>query len=126
MRLLWSLPKAAPALLRHLVAYAELAGQDLEQSRRDLGLRLVASLILVVAAVFGLFFACLIIIALTWDTPNRVAAIGWLTGFFAVVALFCGLYRSKVIGAQAPFLSTVRREWAEDRVILEKILSDQD
>jgi uncharacterized membrane protein YqjE len=126
VRLLWSLPKAAPALLRHLVGYAELAGQDLEQSKRDFKLRLVASLMLLVAALFAVFFGCLIIIALTWDTPNRVAAVGWITGFFAMVALFCGLYRSKVIGAQTPFLGTVRREWAEDRVILEKILSDQE
>ena len=50
MRLLWSLPKAAPALLRHIVGYAELAGQDLEQTQRDLGARLLA------AAIFG---ACL-------------------------------------------------------------------
>jgi len=26
VRLLWLLPKAAPALLRHMAAYAELAG----------------------------------------------------------------------------------------------------
>lgn len=126
MRLLWSLPKAAPALLRHLVAYAELAGQDFEQSKRDLGSRLVASLLLVVAVMFAVFFACLVVIALTWDTSNRVAAIVSITGFFVLVALVCGLYRSRVVGAQTPFLSTVRREWAEDRVILDKILSDQE
>ena len=124
MRLLWSLPKAAPAILRHLVAYAELAGQDLEQSTRDLGLRLVALLVLGVAGVFAILFGCLVIVAMTWDTPSRVPAIGGITAFFVVLALFCGLYRSRVIGAQTPFLGSVRREWAEDRIILEKILSD--
>jgi uncharacterized membrane protein YqjE len=126
VRLLWSLPKAAPALLRHLVAYAELAGSDLEQSKHDLGTRLVASLVLVVAAFFAILFGCLIIVALTWDTPNRVAAIAWIAGFFGIVAVACVLYRSKIVGVQKPFLSTVRREWAQDRVILEKILSEPE
>ena len=34
MRVLWSLPKAAPALLRHLGAYVELAALDLERAKR--------------------------------------------------------------------------------------------
>lgn len=108
------------------MGYAELAAQDLEQARRDFRLRLVVSLLLVVAAVFAIFFGCLVIIALTWDTPNRVAAIAGIAGFFAIVALICAVYRAKVVGNQTPFLSTVRREWAEDRVILDNILSDQE
>ncbi len=126
MRLLWSLPKAAPALLRHLVAYAELAGQDLEQTKRDLGARLVASVALIVCLFFAIFSACLVVVALTWDTQYRVAAIAGMGGGFLLIAIICGLYRSKIISAQSPFLGTVRREWAEDRVILERILSEQD
>jgi uncharacterized membrane protein YqjE len=126
MRLLWSLPKAAPALLRHLVAYAELAGQDLEQTKQEFGARLVASALLALCVFFAIFSLCLIVVALTWDTPYRVAAIAWMGGAFIVLAVIAGLYRSKVMGGQAPFLGTVRREWAEDRVILEKILADQD
>jgi uncharacterized membrane protein YqjE len=126
MRLLWSLPKAAPALLRHLVAYAELAGQDLEQTKREFGARLIASVLLALCVFFAIFCLCLIVVALTWDTPYRVSAIAWMGGAFIVLAIIAGLYRSKVIGGQAPFLGTVRREWAEDRVILEKILADQD
>ncbi len=126
MRLLWSLPKAAPAILRHLVGYIELAAEDLEQTHRDLGARIVASLILGIALFFLIFTACVAVLALTWDTPHRLAAIGWMGATFLVVALFAGLYRSKVVGARSPFLGTVRREWAEDRVILERILSDQD
>jgi uncharacterized membrane protein YqjE len=45
---------------------------------------------------------------------------------FLVGAAVAVLYRSRVVSAQAPPLGTVRKEWAEDRVILEKILSDQD
>jgi uncharacterized membrane protein YqjE len=126
VRLLWSLPKAAPAILRHLVAYAELAGIDLERTQRDLSTRLLASAVLGVCIFFVLFSACLVVVALTWDTPNRVSAIVWMGGAFLLVAVIAGLYRSKIVAAQPPFLATVRREWAEDRVILEKILSDQD
>jgi uncharacterized membrane protein YqjE len=126
VRLLWSLPKAAPAILRHLVAYAELAGQDLERTQRDFGARLLASAIVGLCVFFVIFSGCLAVVALTWDTPYRVPAIAWMGGAFILVALIAALYRSRVIGAQSPFLGTVRREWAEDRVILERILSDQD
>lgn len=126
MRLLWSLPKAAPAILRHLVAYAELAGQDLERTQREVGARLLASAIVGLCVFFVILSGCLAIVALTWDTPYRVSAIAWMGGVFLVVAVIAALYRSRVIGGQSPFLGTVRREWAEDRVILEKILSDQD
>jgi uncharacterized membrane protein YqjE len=126
VRLLWSLPKAAPAILRHLVAYAELAGQDLERTQNDLGAKLFASAVVGLCVFFVILSGCLAVVALTWDTPNRVSAIAWMGGTFLLVAVIAGLYRSKVIGAQSPFLGTVRREWAEDRVILEKILSDQD
>lgn len=126
MRLLWSLPKAAPAILRHLVAYVELTADDIEQSYRELSARLFASIIFGIAIFFLVFSACLAVVALTWDTPHRVTAIGWMGGTFAFIALIAGLYRARTIGAQTPFLGSVRREWAEDRVILERILSDQD
>jgi uncharacterized membrane protein YqjE len=126
VRLLWSLPKAAPAILRHLVAYAELAGQDLERTQRDLGARLFASAVVGLCVFFLILSGCLVVVALTWDTPYRVSAIAWMGGAFLAIAIVAALYRSKVIGGQSPFLGTVRREWAEDRVILERILSDQE
>jgi uncharacterized membrane protein YqjE len=127
MRLLWSLPKAAPALLRHIAGYAELAGQDLEQSQRDLSARLLAGAMVGMSLFFLLFCVCLLVIALTWDTPYRVAAIAWMGGFFVLTAVSALLYRSKIVGRQTPFLGTVRREWHEDRILLERILSaDED
>ena len=126
VRLLWSLPKAAPAILRHLVAYVELAAEDLEQTHRDLGARLVASVVVGVSLLFLLLTACLAVVALTWDTGYRVAAIGWMGAVFFVVAVVAVVFRAKLVGARAPFLGTVRREWAEDRVILERILSEQE
>ena len=126
MRLLWSLPKAAPAILRHFIGYAELAGQDLERTQLDFKARLLAAVILGVCVFFAILSACFAVLALTWDTPYRVIAIAWMGGVFVLGAVIAALYRSRIIGSQAPFLGTVRKEWAEDRVILERILSDQD
>ena len=126
MRLLWSLPKAAPALLRHMVAYAELIGQDLDQTQRDLKAWLLASVVLVLCLFFALMSACLVVVAMSWDTPYRVTAIAWMGGTFVLLAVIAGLYRSRLASGHAPFLATVRREWAEDRVIMDKILADQD
>ncbi len=68
---------------------------------------------------------CLLVIACTWDTHYRVAAIAWMGGGFLIVAVASALYRSKLARSQAPFLSSVRREWREDRVILERMLSSE-
>jgi uncharacterized membrane protein YqjE len=126
MRLLWSLPKAAPALLRHILAYAELAGQDLEQMQRDFGARLLAGVIVGICVFFLLLTGCLLVVALTWDTPHRVSAIVWMGVGFLLVAIVAVAYRFQVLSTQPPFLATVRREWALDRVILDRILSPEE
>jgi hypothetical protein len=45
---------------------------------------------------------------------------------FLVVAVLALIYRSRAAKEQAPFLASVRREWREDSVILERILSSED
>jgi uncharacterized membrane protein YqjE len=126
MRVLWKLPKAAPALLRHIAAYIELAAYDLAQSRRDFAANLIASVIAGVAVFFTVLLACAAVVAATWDTPHRVTAIVWMAGVFLAVAVLALIYRSKAAKEQAPFLASVRREWQEDAVIFEHILSDED
>jgi uncharacterized membrane protein YqjE len=126
MRVLWKLPKAAPALMRHIAAYIELAAYDLAQSRRDFAATLIPSVIAGVAVFFTVLLACAAVVAATWDTPYRVTAIVWMAGVFLAVAVLALIYRSKTVKEQAPFLASVRREWQEDGVILERILSDED
>jgi uncharacterized membrane protein YqjE len=126
MRVLWLLPKAAPALLRHIAAYFELAALDLEQSGKDLAANAAASAIAAVCLFFAVLMGCVLVIALTWDTPHRVAAIAWMSGGFLAIAVIALIYRSQAVKGQAPFLSTVRREWQEDVVILERILADEE
>jgi uncharacterized membrane protein YqjE len=126
MRLLWSLPKAAPALLRHILAYVELAVQDLEQVQHDFGARLLAGAIVSICVFFLVLTGCLLVVALTWDTPYRVSAILWMGAAFLVVGVAAVAYRYQTLSSQAPFLATVRREWGEDRVILDHILSPDE
>jgi uncharacterized membrane protein YqjE len=126
VRALWSLPKAAPALLRHLVAYAELAALDLARAQRELGSIFVAVAIAAVCGMFCLFLACLAIIAYFWDTPYRVLAIGCLAGAFLLLALIMLIYSKRLSRARTPLLSDLRREWQQDRVILEHALSSDE
>jgi uncharacterized membrane protein YqjE len=126
MRVLWSLPKAAPALMRHLGAYIELAAYDLEQAKRDAVSDIIACIAIGVALLFAILMGCAAIIAMTWDTPQRLPAIAWMGGGFLALAIIAMIYRSKTGAGQAPFLDSVRREWKEDSVILERILADED
>jgi uncharacterized membrane protein YqjE len=127
VRLLWSLPKAAPALLRHLAAYVDLASLDLDRAHREIGAQILVSAIVALCGLFALFMGCLAVVACTWDTPHRVSAIAWMGGGFLAVAIVAAVYRANVARSRSPLLASVRRAWQEDRVLLERILSsDQD
>jgi uncharacterized membrane protein YqjE len=126
MRVLWLLPKAAPALLRHVADYFELARYDLKQTQREIATGLVVFLVVVVCLFFAVLMGCVAVVAVTWDTPHRLTAILCLAGGFLGLAIIAMVYRSKVMREQEPFLGSVRQEWQEDRVILERILSDEN
>jgi uncharacterized membrane protein YqjE len=125
VRVLWSLPKAAPALLRHLAAYFELAALDIQKSQRQIAANLIAVVVMVICLFFAVLMGCAAVIAVTWDTPNRLPAIAWMGGGFLIVAIIAMIYRSNAIRDHQPFLASVRAEWQQDRVILERILSDE-
>jgi uncharacterized membrane protein YqjE len=126
VRLLWLLPKAAPALLRHIAAYVELAACDLKRTQREIAAKIVAFVIVGVSLIFILLLGCLAVVALTWDTPYRLSAIAWMAGGFVALAIIAMIYLANVMRDRAPFLASARHEWQSDRVILERILSDED
>ena len=126
MRVLWLLPKAAPTLLRHLGAYIELVAFDLEQSRRGLTANVLVLMVAGVCVFFAVLMGCVVIVALTWDTPYRVAAVAWTGGAFLTVAVLALIYQSKAMKQQKPFLDSVKREWQEDVVVLENILAEHE
>ena len=126
MRLLWLLPKAAPILLRHLVAYIDLAGLDLARAQRDLAAEFVASAVAAMCAMFAVLMGCLAVVAYTWDTPYRVTAIACLGGGFVLIAVVAAVYRGRINRAKLPILGGLREQWRADRVLLEHILSSTD
>ena len=127
MRTLWSLPKAAPALLLHVAAYVELVSLDVARAQKEITTELLALAVVAICGLFAVFMGCLVVVAYTWDTPYRVAAIAWMGGGFLVVAIAAAAYRANAARAKSQFLASVRQEWQQDRVLLERILSsDQD
>jgi uncharacterized membrane protein YqjE len=127
VRGLWSLPKAAPALMRHIGAYVELVGLDLARAHREITAQVIASAIAAVCVLFAVFMTCLGVVAYTWDTSYRVAAIAWMGGGFLVVAIVALIYGFSLARSRSSLFTDVRREWQEDRVLLERLLSaDED
>ncbi len=112
--------------MRHVGAYIELAELDLARAQRELTAQLVAIGVVAICALFAVILACLGVVAYTWDTPYRVAAIAWMGGGFLVLAIAAGIYLVRLARARSPLLADVRREWQEDRVILERILADEE
>jgi uncharacterized membrane protein YqjE len=126
VRALWSLPKAAPALLRHIGAYVELIALDLARAQRQFTAELIATAVVAICALFAVFLACLAVVAYTWDTSYRMAAIAWMGGGFLALAIGAAVYRSQLTRRRAPMLADLQREWRQDRVILERILSSDE
>jgi uncharacterized membrane protein YqjE len=112
--------------MRHIGAYIDLLGLDLARTQREITAQVVAVAIIAICVLFAVFLICLGIIAHFWDTPYRLAAIASMAGGFLVVAIGAAIYRSRAARARSPLLSDVRREWQEDRIILEKILSSDE
>jgi uncharacterized membrane protein YqjE len=123
VRLLWLLSKAAPALLRHMVAYVDLASVDLARAHREIAAQAVASVIILVSGFLALFMGCLAVVAYTWDTPHRVSAILWMGGGFLLLAVLAAIRRANAVRTRSPFLGSVRQAWHEDRELLERLMS---
>jgi uncharacterized membrane protein YqjE len=126
VRGLWSLPKAAPALMRHIGAYLELIGLDLQRTQREIMAQVVATAIVAICALFAVFLVCVGVIAYTWDTPYRVAAIAWMAGVFVLVAVGALIFRARIARERSAMFADVQREWQEDKVILERFLSSDE
>ena len=125
MRTLRSVSQLALVLLRHLDAYAELAGEDLARSRTQIGLAAGGVLTLLGSLLFALQMLCLAAVAAAWDTPARMPVILGLLGFFTILAVGAAIYLWRLIRARTPIFGAVRREWKLDRRALLYLLSGE-
>jgi hypothetical protein len=119
-----SVSQLAPALLQHLGAYAELAGEELTRSRTQIGLAAVAVLMFTASLMFVFQMLCLAAVALAWDTPARMPVICGLLGIFTFVAVGAGVHLRRLYRTRVPLFLAVRREWELDRRALGSVLSE--
>jgi uncharacterized membrane protein YqjE len=112
--------------MRHIGAYVELVGLDLQRTQREIVAQVVVTAIVAICILFTIFLVCMGVIAYTWNTPYRIAAIAWMAGAFVVVAIVALIVRARIARDRSPMFSDVQREWQEDKVILERILSSDD
>jgi uncharacterized membrane protein YqjE len=112
--------------MRHIGAYIELVGLDLKRSQREIMAQVIATAVVAICLLFAVFLICMGVIAYTWNTPYRIAAIAWMAGVFLVIAVGGLIFRARIARDRSPMFSDVQREWQEDKVILERILSSDD
>ena len=74
-----------PAVLRHLEAYTEVAGEDAREAANAIARRLLALLLAGAAAFVAILMGCAWLLALAWDGPWRTwTAAGLALGFAAI------------------------------------------
>lgn len=116
-----------PAVLRHLEAYAEIAGEDARDAASAVARRLLALLLAAAASFIALLMVCVWLLALTWDGPWRTwTAAGLALAFAAGAAgLAIPVLRRRTKPEDLLF-PRVRQEWKRDRVLIDRALNGGD
>jgi uncharacterized membrane protein YqjE len=109
-----------PALLRHLEAYAEIAGEDAREASTLLARKLAAVLVAAAAAFVALLMVCMWLLALAWDGPWRNWVAGGLALGFALAAAALALPVLRPRGGPPEFFARTRTELGRDRDLLER------
>jgi uncharacterized membrane protein YqjE len=112
-----------PAVLRHLEAWTEVAGEDVRDAAAHLARRLLALLVAAACAFVALLMLCAWVLVLAWDGPWRAwVAAGLAIGFAAIaVALAWPAFRGGK-HAEKAFFPRIRAEIGRDRELLERSL----
>jgi len=119
----WPLSRLIPAALRHLDAYAEIAGEDARDAVAVLIGRTLVALLATAAAMISALMICAWILALTWDGPWRVWTAAGLAIAFAAAAAGIAIHLlRRRTGPRSLLFSRVRREWHRDRDLFERVL----
>ena len=79
--------------------------------------------LMAMAMVFAIAMACLLLIAVAWNTAGRLFAIGGLLCLFSAVSY--GAYRRLCAMStdRTPLFARTAREWDKDRALLTGLLS---
>jgi uncharacterized membrane protein YqjE len=111
----------ASALLRHLEAWVEVAGEDVRDGASHIARRLIAILVAAACAIVALLMLCVFLVILAWDTSWRIWVAGGLALAFALIAVALGwfAYRGGA-GSREVFFARIRAELGRDREMLER------
>ena len=114
-----------PRVLRHLEAYAEVAGEDAREAATLLARKLAIILVAGASAFVSLMMLCVLLLALTWDGPWRAWTAAGLAVAFAVVAIAFALPILKPRAEPPRFFSRIRTELGRDRDLIERAFDGQ-
>ncbi len=111
--------RLVPVILRHLEAYAEVAGEDAREAAAHVARRLLALLVAGACAFVALLMFCTWLLVLAWDTPWRAWTAAGLALLFAAGA--AALAWPALKGGAAPhevFFPRIRGELSRDRELV--------
>jgi membrane protein implicated in regulation of membrane protease activity len=115
------LTRLVPTLMRHLEAYAEVAGEDARHAASIVARRLLALLVAAATAFISLLMICAWLLALAWDGPWRAWVAGGLAlAFAAVAAILLWPIVRRGPGPQEAFFPRIRSELGRDRALIER------
>lgn len=109
-----------PALLRHLEAYADLAGEDVRDAATLLARKLAAVFAAAAAGFVALLMLCFWLVLLAWDGPWRNWVAGGIALGFALVAAALVLPVLKPRGGPPAFFARTRTELGRDHELLQR------
>jgi uncharacterized membrane protein YqjE len=113
-----ALPRIAPLLARHALGYADLAAEEMAMAWALLRQRVLATVTCVAASSFAILMFCCLVIAVSWDTPQRVTVIALLALTFATAAIIAGQVVRRLRRKSDRLFPRVRNEWVADRELL--------
>ena len=116
-----------PAVLRHLEAYAEVAGEDARDAAAAVARRLLALLLAAAASFVALLMFCVWLLALAWDGPWRTWTAAGLALVFAAgaAALAIPVLRRRA-KPDEEFFPRLRQELGRDRELFDRALNGGD
>lgn len=113
--------RLAPLVLRHLSAYADVAGEDAREATAIVARKLVLVLAAAACGFIALLMLCVLLLALARDGPWRAWTAAGLALAFAAgaVALAWPVLR-RGRGRHALFFHRIRTELHRDRELIER------
>lgn len=116
-----------PAILRHLEAYTEVAGEDVREAANAIARRLLMLLLAGAAAFVAILMGCAWLLALTWDSPWRTwTAAGLALGFVAITVGLAWAVLRPGERRQIEFFSRTRFELKRDRELIDRAFNGSD